>query len=167
MDINSSIQKLDPMHVEVSTFITRDEGCDEGIKQEYLTDHDNHIYVSGGGHGGPQYHGTAVFELPQGSDQHCQADPHGQYTTYTISCSGQLANESGHGHDTGYSEAPGQPPAPVGYSPAPPPPSQHCDPIHRHTPPPPYNNSYSSNPSFSPCSSSSSSLSPPINVSTR
>jgi len=168
MDINSSIQKLDPMHVEVSTFITghrADECGDDGVKQEYITgdhsdhgQHSGHIYVSAPG----QYHSGPVFDQLQSHDQGC--DPHhaAAYTTYTISCSGQLHdNTPVYTEQSGYSPA-GALQSPAAVSGVPP-----HDPLHRQTPPPPYNNSYNSNPSFSPCSSSSSSLSPPINVSTR
>ena len=170
MDINSSIQKLDPMHVEVSTFITnngRDDDCDDVIKQEYLTD-DTQLYVNNGG-----YHGT-VFELPPPEHNNTNCDPlnHGNYS-YTISCSGQLQDSNIKYSNnlsqqtqpaTGYRTVTGQ--EMDSYSSSvvtinPP----HTHDIARHTPPPPYNNSYNS--SFSPCSSSSSSLSPPITVSAR
>ena len=187
MDINSSIPKLDPMHVEVSTFITqgRDEEAEEAIKQEDYLPGDE-IYVQSSG-----YH-EAVFSLPPGDPHgHCDTGP---AYTYTLTCSGQLGDPQAgqlnvkysgyrghlhhdHHHDhhsdldpgAGYS---GQgAPVPVishsGHAPLPP----HEGPLTgggaRHTPPPPYNNSQYSTASFSPCSSSSSSLSPPINVSTR
>ena len=184
MDINSSIPKLDPMHVEVSTFITqgRDEEAEEAIKQEEYLPGDE-IYVQSSG-----YH-EAVFSLPPGDHSgHCDTGP---AYTYTLTCSGQLGDPQGqlnvkysgyrghhhhdHHHDhhsdpgldpgAGYSGQ-GAPVPVISHAPLPP----HEGPLSgggaRHTPPPPYNNSqYSA--SFSPCSSSSSSLSPPINVSTR
>lgn len=187
MDINSSIPKLDPMHVEVSTFITpgrETEECEEGIKQEeykeeYLPEE---IYVQSSG-----YH-EAVFSLPGDHSGHCDAGP---AYSYTLTCSGQL-QEGGAGLSVKYpayrghhldQHQPGdlEQGAPYTGQGAPVPVISHGPglpgqlPPHggglggagaRHTPPPPYNNSYSSA-SFSPCSSSSSSLSPPINVSTR
>ena len=92
MDINSSIQKLDPMHVEVSTFITnngREDDCDDVIKQEYLAD-DTHLYVNSAG----GYQGT-VFELPPPEQNPTNCDPNQSYT-YTISCSanGQILGEN-------------------------------------------------------------------------
>lgn len=184
MDINSSIPKLDPMHVEVSTFITqgRDEEGEEAIKQEeYLPGEE--IYVQSSG-----YH-EAVFSLPPG-DHNGHCDTQGPAYTYTLTCSGQLGEPQGqlnvkysgyrghhhHEHHEHHSDTGGLDPG-AGYSGqgAPVPVISHAPgqlgqlPPHegpRHTPPPPYNNSqYTA--SFSPCSSSSSSLSPPINVSTR
>ena len=169
MDINSSIQKLDPMHVEVSTFITnngRDDDCDDVIKQEYLTD-DTQLYVNNGG-----YHGT-VFELPPPEHNNTNCDLNQSSYSYTISCSGQIQDANIKYSNnlsqqtqpaTGYRTVTGQ--EMDSYSSSvvtinPP----HTHDIARHTPPPPYNNSYNS--SFSPCSSSSSSLSPPITVSAR
>ena len=178
MDINSSIPKLDPMHVEVSTFITqgREEEGEEVIKQEeYLPGEELYVQSSG-------YH-EAVFSLPPGDHSgHCDTGP---AYTYTLTCSSQLGDpqQSGlnvkysgyrgqhhdHHHDLDpgplYSGQPGQgAPVPV-ISHAPGQLPGHEGP--RHTPPPPYNPSQYSSASFSPCSSSSSSLSPPINVSTR
>ena len=85
MDINSSIPKLDPMHVEVSTFITqgRDEEGEEVIKQEeYLPGEELYVQSSG-------YHET-VFSLPPGDPTgHCDTGP---AYTYTLTCSGQLGD---------------------------------------------------------------------------
>lgn len=165
MDINSSIQKLDPMHVEVSTFITnngREDDCDDVIKQEYLAD-DTHLYVNSAG----GYQGT-VFELPPPEQNPTNCDPNQSYT-YTISCSatGQIhdTNVGAIKYDPGYrhNDMSDQ----VNYNQVTVSTMSHSHPhdIARHTPPPPYNNTQY-NSSFSPCSSSSSSLSPPIAATT-
>jgi len=151
-DINSSIQKLDPMHVEVSTFIPnnakyRVDDCDDVIKSEpmYMAD-DNQHFVNENSIAYPN-----VFELPPSQQNPCELN---QTYTYTISYSGTANNDGlkymSNGYRTDLEQ--GSYNAIV---------SINNDPIPRHTPPPPYNTSYSS---FSPCSSSSSSLSPPITM---
>ena len=149
-DINSSIQKLDPMHVEVSTFVPHNakypvDDCDDVIKSEpmYMGD-DNQHYVN---ENSIAYQNA--FELPPSQHNPCELN---QTYTYTISYSGTANNDGLKYMSNGYRTDLEQ-----GSYIA----SINNDPIARHTPPPPYNTSYSS---FSPCSSSSSSLSPPITM---
>jgi len=158
-DINSSIQKLDPMHIEVPSGYSPvhshkyrgDPDCtsDEAIKSEppYLGEGEGYVNDN---------YNQGVFDLAQGCEQVGQ-----QTYTYTISYAGSTHNvaQSDPGlkymasggyrpeleHNSGYGE-----PLSVPIS---------SSSLSRHTPPPPYS-TYSS--SFSPCSSSSSSLSPSI-----
>lgn len=155
-DINSSIQKLDPMHVDVSSGYSPqhshkypdDCGGGEDIKAEplYMADGEA-AYVN-------DTYNQGVFDLAPGCDQG------GQTYTYTISYaagSGHMGQEQGYRqeyrpeleHNSGYSHESMSDPLSVPLS----------SNLSRHTPPPPYS-TYSS--SFSPCSSSSSSLSPSI-----
>ena len=76
-DINSSIQKLDPMHVETYNIKYRAQECHD-VKEEpgmYLGD-ENQVYVQGG------Y--QQVFDMsPQSqSQQHC--DQHFAYTIRSV-----------------------------------------------------------------------------------
>jgi len=148
-DINSSIQKLDPMHVEVNSYNIKyrspecGQECGE-IKEEpgmYLGE-ESQLYV----HGGYQQ----VFDQSQ---HHCELQQ--QPFTYTISYSGS-APPADYRHQELEQSYSGVVSSQGG---------QVSQQMARHTPPPPYTNtSYSS---FSPCSSSSASLSPPIAVSSR
>jgi len=165
-DINSSIQKLDPMHVDVSNscyspgpgghkFRDPDyrgdpEVCgDEGIKSEPMYLGDGEGYVN-------DAYNQGVFELAPGGGE----AGGGQTYTYTISyaTSSHPTNspivpyraelEHNSGYSPGMSDPLSLPLTTTSHSGS-----------SRHTPPPPYS-TYSS--SFSPCSSSSSSLSPSI-----
>jgi len=162
-DINSSIQKLDPMHVDVSNgcyspgpahryrgdpdYRGEPEMCggDEGIKSEPMYLGEGEGYVN-------DTYNQGVFELAPGGEP-----SGGQTYTYTISyaTSSHPTNppiapyRTELEHNSGYSPGMSDPlTLPLATS-------SHS----RHTPPPPYS-TYSS--SFSPCSSSSSSLSPSI-----
>ena len=138
------------MHVEVSTFVPHNakypvDDCDDVIKSEpmYMGD-DNQHYVN---ENSIAYQNA--FELPPSQHNPCELN---QTYTYTISYSGTANNDGLKYMSNGYRTDLEQ-----GSYIA----SINNDPIARHTPPPPYNTSYSS---FSPCSSSSSSLSPPITM---
>ena len=164
-DINSSIQKLDPMHVDSYNIKYRaqecGQECGEAIKEEpgmYLAD-ESQLYVQGGYQ---QVFDMSPHSQSQGQ-QHCSDLQ--QPFTYTIrsvqsgvsEClTSTLHSYSGTaaGAQTEYRQELEQ-----SYS------AVTEQPLARHTPPPPYSNTNYS--SFSPCSSSSASLSPPIAVPSR
>ena len=76
-DINSSIQKLDPMHVETYNIKYRAQECQD-VKEEpgmYLGE-ENHVYVQGG------YQQVFDMSPHSQSQQHC--DQHFAYTIRSV-----------------------------------------------------------------------------------
>jgi len=182
-DINSSMQKLDPMHGEQTTYSTslkyrliEDPGVND-LNNEIKSEPSSNLFIGDSGevdYSQPNVDSAMGYnnflELPDNGPHCSDLESDGQAYTYTISYTGGLGPVGSPGlneHSPGlkYMSSGGYRPditptdngsynANIG-------PLNGSDGMNaRHTPPPPYSNggSYSS---YSPCSSSSS-LSPPI-----